>query len=80
MFFVVLAGSRDDLAASHDDSKHEVFDNAKGGYTSYSEGLSDERQIYSWSNAKVEAMQDYQTSDHKLNAEGKFFMFILIIV
>ncbi|XP_057785795.1 protein ESSENTIAL FOR POTEXVIRUS ACCUMULATION 1 isoform X2 [Salvia miltiorrhiza] len=63
-------GSRDDLAASHDDSKHEVFDNAKGGYTSYSEGLSDERQIYSWSNAKVEAMQDYQTSDHKLHAEA----------
>ncbi|XP_047975783.1 protein ESSENTIAL FOR POTEXVIRUS ACCUMULATION 1-like isoform X2 [Salvia hispanica] len=46
-------GSRDDLAASHDDS----------------EGLSDERQVYSRSNAKVEAMQDYQTSDHKLNAE-----------
>ncbi|XP_042008540.1 protein ESSENTIAL FOR POTEXVIRUS ACCUMULATION 1-like [Salvia splendens] len=49
-----LAGSRDDLAASHDDS----------------EGLSDERQIYSRSNAKVEAMQDYQSSDHKLNAEA----------
>ncbi|KAG6406422.1 hypothetical protein SASPL_134022 [Salvia splendens] len=47
-------GSRDDLAASHDDS----------------EGLSDERQIYSRSNAKVEAMQDYQSSDHKLNAEA----------
>ncbi|XP_042006493.1 protein ESSENTIAL FOR POTEXVIRUS ACCUMULATION 1-like isoform X1 [Salvia splendens] len=47
-------GSRDDLAASHDDS----------------EGLSDERQVYSLSNAKVEAMQDYQTSDHKLNAEA----------
>ncbi|KAL1534854.1 protein ESSENTIAL FOR POTEXVIRUS ACCUMULATION 1-like isoform X2 [Salvia divinorum] len=46
-------GSRDDLAASHDDS----------------EGLPDERQIYSRSNAKVETMQDYQTSDHKLNAE-----------
>ncbi|XP_047975785.1 protein ESSENTIAL FOR POTEXVIRUS ACCUMULATION 1-like [Salvia hispanica] len=49
-----LAGSRDDLAASHGDS----------------EGLSDERQIYSRSNAKVEAMQDYQSSDHKLNAEA----------
>ena len=59
MFPFALAGSRDDLAASHGDS----------------EGLSDERQIYSRSNAKVEAMQDYQSSDHKLNAEGKFTMY-----
>lgn len=72
----LLAGSRDDLAVSLDDSKHEVFDNAKGGY---SEGLSDEKQIYSWSNAKGETMQDYQTSDHKLNAEGKFLKFILMV-
>ncbi|KAH6778792.1 hypothetical protein C2S52_010029 [Perilla frutescens var. hirtella] len=63
-------GSRDDLAASLDDSKHEVYDNAKGGYSSYSEGLSDEKHTHSWSNAKVETMQDYQTSDHKLNAEA----------
>ncbi|XP_042006490.1 protein ESSENTIAL FOR POTEXVIRUS ACCUMULATION 1-like isoform X1 [Salvia splendens] len=49
-----LAGSRDDLAVSHDDS----------------EGLSDERPIYSRSNAKVDSMQDYQSFGRKLNAEA----------
>lgn len=57
---MLLAGSRDDLGASLDDSKHEVFDNA-------------------WSNVKVETMQDYQTSDNKLNAQGKFLMLVLIL-
>lgn len=68
----LCAGSRDDLAVSLGDTKHEVFDNAKGGYSSYSEGLSDEKQMNSWSHAKVETMHDYETSDHKFNAEGKF--------
>lgn len=52
---MVLAGSRDDLAASLDDSKNEVFDSAG-------------------SNVKVESMQGYQTSDHKMSAQGKFLM------
>ncbi|KAI3460317.1 hypothetical protein Pfo_016980 [Paulownia fortunei] len=62
-------GSRDDLPASVDDSIHETLDNAKGGYSNYSEGLSHEKQIYTWPNAKVETMQDYQVfSDQKSNA------------
>ncbi|KAL0369072.1 UNVERIFIED_CONTAM: protein ESSENTIAL FOR POTEXVIRUS ACCUMULATION 1 [Sesamum calycinum] len=61
-----LAGSRDDLPA--EDSKHEM-DYARGGYSNYSESLSQEKQINSWHNANVETAQDYQAfSDHKLNS------------
>ncbi|KAL2249723.1 UNVERIFIED_CONTAM: Protein ESSENTIAL FOR POTEXVIRUS ACCUMULATION 1 [Sesamum indicum] len=64
-----LGGNKDDLPVSLDDSKHETLD-YPGGYSSYSEGLSHEKQIYSWPNAKVEAMQEYQAfSGRKLNTE-----------
>ncbi|KAK4429180.1 protein ESSENTIAL FOR POTEXVIRUS ACCUMULATION 1 [Sesamum alatum] len=48
-------GNKDDLPVSLDDSKHEALDYPGG---------------YSWPNAKVEAMQEYQAfSGRKLNAE-----------
>ncbi|KAL8466642.1 hypothetical protein ACS0TY_035621 [Phlomoides rotata] len=64
-------GSRDDLPSSFDDSKHEALDNAKGGYSNCSDGMSDDKHIYSWSNAKVETAQDYQAfSNHKFSSEA----------
>ncbi|KAL0391978.1 UNVERIFIED_CONTAM: protein ESSENTIAL FOR POTEXVIRUS ACCUMULATION 1 [Sesamum radiatum] len=63
---LIPKGSRDDLPA--EDSKHEM-DYARGGYSNYSESLSQEKQINSWHNANVETAQDYQAfSDHKLNS------------
>ncbi|XP_073285914.1 protein ESSENTIAL FOR POTEXVIRUS ACCUMULATION 1-like isoform X2 [Primulina huaijiensis] len=64
-------GGRDDLLVTHEDFKHETLDNARGGYSNYSEGLSHEKHIYSWPNTEAEKMKDYQTfPDHKLNVEA----------
>ncbi|KAL2504108.1 GYF domain-containing protein [Abeliophyllum distichum] len=53
-----------------DDPKSETVDIVEGGYSNYSESLSHEKHMYSWPNAKVETMQDYQAfADHKLNPE-----------
>ncbi|KAL2459066.1 GYF domain-containing protein [Forsythia ovata] len=61
-------GSR--LGLVLDDPKSETVDNVEGGYSNYSESLSHEKHMYSWPNAKVETMQDYQAfADHKLNPE-----------
>ncbi|XP_073022929.1 protein ESSENTIAL FOR POTEXVIRUS ACCUMULATION 1-like isoform X1 [Primulina eburnea] len=66
-----LAGGRDDLLVTNEDFKHETLDNARGGYSNYSEGLSHEKHIYSWPNTEAEKMKDYKTfPDHKLNADA----------
>ncbi|CAA2975644.1 uncharacterized protein LOC111408962 isoform X2 [Olea europaea var. sylvestris] len=42
-----------------------------GGHSNYSESLSHEKHIYSWPNAKLKTVQDYQAfADHKLNPEA----------
>ncbi|CAI9777826.1 unnamed protein product [Fraxinus pennsylvanica] len=64
-------GSRNDLPLALYDPKSESVDNIEGAYSNYSESLSHEKQMYSWPNAKVKTMQDYQAlADHKLNPEA----------
>lgn len=71
LFLLTWAGSKDDIPVSVDDSKHETVGN-QDGYSDYSEGIPQEKQIYGWPNAKVQTRQDYQAfPDHKLNPEGK---------
>ncbi|KAK6131175.1 hypothetical protein DH2020_035084 [Rehmannia glutinosa] len=65
-----LGSGKDDLPFPRDDSKHDTLDNPDG-YSDYSEGLTHEKHIHRWPEAKVETMHKYQpSSDHKLNAEG----------
>lgn len=56
------------------------MDNAKGGYPNSSEGMSSEKHMYSWSNAKVDSTQDYQAiPNHMFSSEGNFIELILIM-
>ncbi|KAK6115360.1 hypothetical protein DH2020_007629 [Rehmannia glutinosa] len=65
-----LGSGKDDLPFPRDDSKHDTLDNPDG-YSDYSEGLTHEKHIHRWPEAKVETMHKYQpSSDHKLNAEA----------
>ncbi|CAI9763713.1 unnamed protein product [Fraxinus pennsylvanica] len=64
-------GSINDLPLALDDPKSENVDTVEGGYSNYSESLSQEKHMYSWPNAEVETMQDHRAfADHKLNPEA----------